>query len=191
MTKKQNYHTIRYGNKDGELKFGHINDNNQLDAFIVRSGVDPNHYIEMCSTGEPHLKNGTICRSTGSFQVKAGDNVPKDQPGVYIDSQNGDLVLISRGRIRIEAKNVDIIASGGDGKNGVVSINANEKIIIDSKGSIKIKSTVETTIVSEKTLNVIGKGILDIYGGLIDAADGATSIKGSKGGSVNEEKNKK
>lgn len=191
MTKKQNYHTIRYGNKDGELKFGHINDNNQLDAFIVRSGVDPNHYIEMCSTGEPHLKNGTICRSTGSFQVKAGDNVPKDQPGVYIDSQNGDLVLISRGRIRIEAKNVDIIASGADGKNGVVSINANEKIIIDSKGSIKIKSIVETTIVSEKTLNVIGKGILDIYGGLIDAADGATSIKGSKGGSANEEKNKK
>ena len=30
MTKKQNYHTIRYGNKDGELKFGHITDNNEL-----------------------------------------------------------------------------------------------------------------------------------------------------------------
>ncbi len=188
MAKKQNYHTIRYGNKDGELKFGHITDNNELDAFIVRSGTDPNHYIEMCSTGAPHLKNGTICRATGSFQIKAGDNVPKDQPGVYIDSQNGDLILKSKGKVRIDAQNIEIIASGGDGKNGVISLNANEKIILDSKGSITVKSVVSTNILSDNTVNAIGKGILNIYGGLIDAADGATSKNGSKGGSQNEER---
>jgi hypothetical protein len=32
---------------------------------------------------------------------------------------------------------------------------------------------------------------LNIYGGLIDCADGATKRKGSKGGSTNEEQNKK
>ncbi len=34
---KQNYDTIRYGNKDGEIKFGHITDNDEVDAFLVRS----------------------------------------------------------------------------------------------------------------------------------------------------------
>ncbi len=34
-SKKENYHIIRYGNKDGELKFGHITEPNRLLAFIV------------------------------------------------------------------------------------------------------------------------------------------------------------
>jgi hypothetical protein len=33
---------------------------------------------------------------------------------------------------------------------------------------------------------MIGKGILNIYGGLIDAADGATKVNGSKYDSDNE-----
>jgi len=37
---------------------------------------------------------------------------------------------------------------------------------------------------------MIGKAILNMYGGMIDAADGATSVKGSLGGSINEEQNK-
>ena len=40
---KKNECTIRYGNKDGELKFGHITVGDEIDAFIVRSGTEPNH----------------------------------------------------------------------------------------------------------------------------------------------------
>ena len=61
MPEPQNYDTIIYGNKDGELKFGHITENKEVDAFIVRSGAEPNHYIEMCSTGDAHRKHGTVC----------------------------------------------------------------------------------------------------------------------------------
>ena len=35
---------------------------------------------------------------------------------------------------------------------------------------------------SDNTVNIIAKGILDVYGGLIDFGDGACSVKGSKGG---------
>jgi hypothetical protein len=126
--------------------------------------------------------------------VIAGDNVPDEVPAVYIDAINGDLVLNAKnGRIRLLAENIDIIADGPDGKNGVVYIEGNEKIILKSP-TIDIRSTISTKIFSEKTVDVIGKAILNIYGGLIDAADGATKINGSKpcsGPYTNEEQNKK
>jgi len=186
MTKQQNYHTIRYGNKDGELKFGHMTENNELDAFIVRSGNDPNHYIEMCSTGGPNRKNGTVCRSTGTFQVKAGDRVKStstpENNAIVFEAVDGDILLSApNGRVKIDAQNIDLVSLRGfDGKNGTITLSANEKIILDSKGSVDIKGGVSTKIFSNGTVNIIGNGILDVYAGLIDFADGATSLKGSK-----------
>ena len=190
MADTKNHHTVGYGNKDGELKLGHIHSDGVLSAAIIRSGYESNHYITLDSTGDSHRKHGTISRSPGSFQVIAGDNVPDGIPGVYFDAVNGDLVLNAKnGRIRIIAENIDIIANGADGKNGVVTIEGNDKVIVKAQ-TIDIRSKVSTKVFSEKTVECIGKGILNIYGGLIDCADGATKIKGSKGGSTNEEKNK-
>jgi hypothetical protein len=194
MAETKNYHTIGYGTKDGELKFGHIHNDGVVSSTILRSGHEANHYITLDSTGGATRKHGTISRCTGSYQVIAGDNVPDEVPAVYIDAINGDLVLNAKnGRIRLLAENIDIIADGPDGKNGVVYIEGNEKIILKSP-TIDIRSTISTKIFSEKTVDVIGKAILNIYGGLIDAADGATKINGSKpcsGPYTNEEQNKK
>ena len=190
MAELKNYHTIRYGTAEGEIQFGHITQDNVLSAVLLRNGGSLNHYISMDATGEPHRKHGTICRSPGSFQVKAGDNVEDDVPGVYIEAKNGDLVLRApSGRVRIEGINIDIIASGPDGQNGVVNINGNEKVIVKSQG-IDISSKLTTKIFSEKTVDMIGKAILNMYGGLVDVADGATSVKPSLGTSINEVQNK-
>jgi len=59
-------------------------------------------------------------------------------------------------------------------------INANEKIIIDSKQSISIQSTSSTYIFSEKTVEVIGNSICNLYGGLVEILDGPSTIKGSR-----------
>lgn len=183
-----NYNVIRYGNSDGEIKFGHIHDDGKISSFMVRSGHEANHYITMESEGEPHRKHGTICRSKGSFQVKAGDNVPYGQPGVFIDAVSGDIVLNApSGRIRLIAENIDLLANGSDNTNGVIILDSNEKIIIKSP-IVDVRSTVSTKIFSNKTVELIGKGILNIYGGLIDAADGATKINGSKYQSDNEDR---
>ena len=190
MAELKNYHTIRYGTAEGEIQFGHITQDNVLSAVLLRNGGSLNHYISMDATGEPHRKHGTICRSPGSFQVKAGDNVEDDVPGVYIEAKSGDLVLRApSGRVRIEGINIDIIASGPDGQNGVVNINGNEKVIVKSQG-IDISSKLTTKIFSEKTVDMIGRAILNMYGGLVDVADGATSVKPSLGTSINEVQNK-
>ena len=73
-------------------------------------------------------------------------------------------------------------------KEGVLTLEGNEKIVAISQ-HIELDSKVSARIFSEKTVDIIGNGILDIYGGLVDIADGATKLKGSKGGSTNEVKN--
>ena len=189
MAKQQNYHTVRYGTAEGEIKFGHITQDNHTSAVMLRNGHALNHYITLDQTGAPHRKHGTICRSPGSFQVRAGDNTPKDEPGVYVEAVSGDLVLRApSGRVRIEGQNVDIIAAGYDGQTGIINIDANDKILMRAQ-TIDASATASLKLFSDNTVNMIAKGILEVYGGLIDFADGACSIKGSKGGSLNEIKN--
>jgi hypothetical protein len=193
MTSK-NPAAIRYGNRDAEIKFGHIHSDNKLAAFIVRSGREPNHYISMESEGKPHRKNGTICRSTGAFQIKAGDSVKsgglEENIGVYIEAVDGDIVLNAKnGRIRIIGENIDLVARGADGQNGNVVIDANEKVIVNAP-IVTISSKVSTRVISDQTVEMIGKAILNCYGGIMDFADGATKIVGSKGGSLVEERNR-
>lgn len=183
MAELKNYHTIRYGQADGEIKFGHITADNVQSSVLLRSGRDSNHYITLDSSGDKHRKGGTICRGPGSFEIRAGDNVEKDKIGVYVESVSGDLVLRApSGRVRIEGVNVDITASGYDGKNGNITMTANEKIIGDAQ-IIKMSGKVSTTIFSEKTCEVIGNGILNCYGGMFECVDGATKLNGAKGGS--------
>jgi|TARA_Y100000287_G_scaffold25799_1_gene17856 hypothetical protein len=189
MAQLKNYHTIRYGTAEGELKFGGISSDNVLSAVMLRNGGSLNHYITLDATGKDHRKHGTICRSPGSFQIEAGDNVTGDNAGVFIDAVSGDLILrAASGRVKIEGVNIQLVATGSDGNTGNVEITANEKVIVKSQ-IIDLSSKVSTKIFSEKTVDVIGKAILDIYGGFVDVADGATSVKRSLGESINEEKN--
>jgi hypothetical protein len=186
MSEKINYDYKRIGTNDAEITFGEIDQYNVTAGVTMRVGTPASdgvpHYFRMDKDGDSTKKGrrGTIFRCPGAFQVKSGDAVADGIPGVYIDSGNGDLILKSSGRIRIIAENIDLIAQGADSENGVININANEKIIIDSKQSISIQSTASTYIFSEKTVEIVGNSITNIYGGLIEMLDGPTTKKGSR-----------
>ena len=95
-------------------------------------------------------------------------------------AQNGDITIAApHGTIRLSAQNIELLATGNDGRNGVIKLNSNEKIRIESP-DIEVTSSSSTKIVSANTVNVIGEGIMNVYGGLMDFADGATSLLGSK-----------
>ncbi len=194
MGKRTNYHFNRLGNDHGEIRFGHIHQDNNISGVMLRTGEDGGrHYMTMDSSGDidQGRKGSTMNVCPGSFAVKAGKDVAKDIPAIYQLAENGDVFIgAPNGRIVIWAQNIELIASGSDGQNGVIQLDGNEKVIIKAP-QIDINSKVSTKIFSEKTVDVIGKAILNIYGGLVDCADGATKLKGSKGGSTNEEKNKK
>ena len=192
---EKNYHQVRYGTADGEIKFGHLHQDNVQSSVMLRDGKHWNHYITLDQTGKKHRKFGTISVSPGSFQVQAGEGFGEEEvengaPAIFLDAKKGDIVIrCPTGNLRIEAKNIHMKAEGEDNKNGSVTIEANEKITLDAQ-TIDATSKVSTKVFSEKNVEVIGKAILNLYGGLVDAADGATTNKGSKGGSTNEEQNK-
>ena len=183
MAKTKNNYTVDYGTNDGDIKFGHVHEDGEISSVMLR-GKSPEHYITLEQTGKPHRKSGTICRSRGSFQVQAGDDVRPGTPGVYFEAVTGDIVIIApSGRIRMIAENIDLLASGADGENGVITLDSNEKVIIKSP-TIDVSSTVSTKIFSEKTVECIGNGVLNIYGGLCEVVEGTTTIKGSKNGPI-------
>jgi hypothetical protein len=130
---KENYHTIRYGNKDGELKFGHLHNDEVKSAFLVRSGTDPLHYMTFESDG--NREGQTINRCTSTYQVKCGDTVKGDAPAFIVEALNGDIVLMAKnGNIRMEAsKDILIKASGSDNTTGNINIEANERVNIEAK----------------------------------------------------------
>lgn len=179
------YHTIRYGNDHGEITFGHIHDDEIISGCQIRTANDGGrHYITMDSSGlsETGRKGGTIMSSPGSTQIVCGMDVVKEIPAFITIAKNGDIVFkAKKGRIRFIAENIDLIASGSDGKNGRILLKGNEKVSIKTQ-MFDVDANASCKIVSENTVDLIGKSILNVYGGLIDFADGATSIKGSKAG---------
>ena len=181
MAQKKNYHKIRYGTAEGEIKFGHIHTDNVNSAVMLRSGHTFQHYMTMDGPGgEKFRTHSTTFRGPGSFQVKHGDGVPDEQPGIYLDAVNGDIVIrAANGRIRMEALDVDIRATGA-GDRGNIVLDANDKVIMNAQ-TISCNAKVAARFFSEKTVEIIGNNVLNMYGGFMDMADGSSSAVAGKG----------
>ena len=207
MSQKENKHPYQAGTEHGYISFGEVNTySNEIDACKLQNGPDGGrHYITMQETGDKEMGSkgstsivcpGTLTALTGKDIVNypEGSDTPRDIPAIFYEAENGDIVLTApRGKIKIAAEAIELIAKGSDGRTGVININADDKIILDSQ-IVDIQSKVSTKIFSEKTVDMIGKGIMNVYGGLVDFADRTSKGKPSKtcGGavSINEERNK-
>ena len=206
MTKKENFHPYYIGTEHGRLSFGKIKKSNEISACMLQSGPDGGrHYITMDSTGDKEngIKGSTKSFSPGTLTVKTGKDIenytppslkPNNIPAIWCEAENGDIIIKApHGKIRLEAEDVIINANGFDGKSGNIVLDSNDKITLKSQ-VIDINASVSTKIFSDKTVEVIGKGLMNIYGGLVDFADRTTKGKPSKtcGGavSINEERNK-
>lgn len=181
MAKIKVHNPIEIGDKNGQLKFGHIDINNDLAGVYLRNGPPgqpAQHYMQFTSSGS--LKGGTLNRAPGTYQIICGNVPGPGNVSFVLHAIEGDIVLKApNGRIRLEAVNVDIRANGGDNKNGYVNIDANEKVIIRSK-NIEINGTAVAKFFSSGLCEIVGKNTLNFAGGLIDCADGATSVNPSK-----------
>lgn len=194
MPDTENFHAIRYGNRDAEIKFGHIHDDQQISAFSVRSGADPRHYMSMESMGSREFRKGsTINRCPGSYQIKCGDDVRTGSedgfPAFYVECVGGDIIFSAKkGRIKFEAENFEFLARGADNQNGIITLNANEKVEIISK-NVEVKASSIASFYSSNTCKIVGKAVLDFYGGMTACATGASKGKPSKYASTPADQN--
>ena len=206
MAKKESFHPYFVGTEHGRLSFGTIRKNNEISACMLQSGPDGGrHYITMEETGsaEEGTKGSTKSICPGTFTVKSGKDIvnypdgkdePRNIPAIWYEAENGDIIIKApRGRIKLEAESIELTAKGFDGRTGNILLDADDKIALNAQ-IVDVKSRVSTKIFSESTVDMIGKGIMNVYGGLVDFADRTTKGKPSKtcGGqvSINEERNK-
>tara|TARA_R100001443_G_scaffold43979_2_gene56939 strand:+ start:1171 stop:1803 length:633 start_codon:yes stop_codon:yes gene_type:complete len=193
MATVQNSHTLQYGTEHGCIGIGVCNTySNQIDAVKISNGPDAGrHYIRMQETGskEDGSKGSTHIVCPGTFTALTGKDIvnypegsdePRGLNAILFEAENGDIVLTApRGKIKIAAEAIELIAEGSDGRTGVIDISASEKINLKSQ-MIDLNSGVSTKIFSEDTVHLIGKSLLNIYGGLADFADGTTKRRRSK-----------
>jgi hypothetical protein len=207
MAKKENFHPYYIGTEHGRISFGEVRKSNEISACMLQSGPDGGrHYFTMEETGsaEEGTKGATKVYCPGTFTVKSGKDIvnyaeggsdSRNIPAMWYEAENGDIIIKApRGRIKLEAESIELTAKGFDGGTGNILLDADDKIALNAQ-IVDVKSRVSTKIFSESTVDMIGKGIMNIYGGLTDFADRST--KGSKpsktcGGakSINEERNK-
>jgi len=195
MSKKENKHPYIIGTEHGNLSFGKVNtQTNEISACMLQNGPDGGrHYIKMEETGnkEEGTKGSTKIFCPGALTAIAGkdivnygegDDTPRDIPAIFYQAENGDIILSApHGKIKLVAEAIELIAEGSDNKKGIISLTSDEKVIIDSQ-IVDIQSKVSTKIFSEKTVDMIGRGLLNIYGGLCDFADRSTKNLPSKTG---------
>ena len=166
MAKKKNPWRVRYGTGDGEIRFGDITAKGELKAVELRNFRHDLHYISLNETGKDWRKRSTTCRSTGSFQVKAGDalaKAPEGTPGIFLDAVSGDVVIKSEtGKVRIEAMTgIELTANGPNNETGNIILDANEKVILAGQQvaimghtAVKVTSFGRTDLISKQTLNI-------------------------------------
>jgi|TARA_E500000318_G_scaffold91482_1_gene89716 hypothetical protein len=189
MSTKKNPYTKNISNADAQIKFGHITADNEIEAALIRSGYFYDHYISFGATGDSHRKGGTICKSPGAFQVKAGTKVQGSDNGVFIKAENGNIhISAPSGNLILDARNILIKATGDDTESGNVTMEGNNKIAIKGKGDgVDISGNSSVKIASDKQVDVIGKTILNLYGNVLDCADGSSSgvtgLPGDRAGS--------
>lgn len=130
MTKSKNYETKRTGTKDGMVSFGHIHPD-QVKSSVMIQGQESLEYIAIDQT-EPRRRWMTH-RCRGRYQVGCGDDIPKDQVGFWVNAESSDILIQTKGRIRMEAENIDLIARGPDPSKGVINIQSNESVNVETK----------------------------------------------------------
>jgi hypothetical protein len=169
----KNYETKDIRTKDGALRFGHIH-KDQVKSSILLQGQGGLEYITIDQT-DP--RSGWITnRCRGRYNIKCGDNIEKGQPAFWLDAANGDIVISTRGRIRMEAENIDLIAYGPDNNNGNVNINASQKINIMGK-DVELNGKHSSSLYTNGSMQITCTNILKMYTGEMQSVTSASAIK--------------
>ena len=171
------YRKNQFNTSEGGSYYGHSMANNAKMAVMLRrifpSPFKRSQYIGLQQGGE--LDGSIICSAPKTFQIACGESPAQDVAGVWY-AENGDInIHAPKGRIRLSAMSIDLIATGDGSKTGYVSINANTKFDVEA-GTIAMESD-EAVSVSSNTMDVNTTGRCEFNVGsfkLIEGGDAFT-----------------
>ena len=156
------YRKNQFNTSEGGTYYGHSNENNAKMAVMLRrifpSPFKRSQYIGLQQGG---AKDGSILVSApNTFEISCGEAPLNDVAGVWY-AENGDInIHAPKGRIRLSAMSIDLIAQGvgtpPEG-TGYVSVNANTEFNVEA-GNVVVKSDDNISLNAEvMDTNVTGK----------------------------------
>ena len=171
------YKKNQFNTTEGGTYYGHTNANNAKMAVQLRrifpSPFKRAQYIGLQQNGE--LNGSIIVSAPSTFQIACGEAPVQDVAGVWY-AENGDInIHAPKGRVRISAMSIDLIATGDGKETGYVSINANTKFDVEA-GTIAMASD-DAFSVETETMNVNSTGRCEFTVGsykLIEGGDAFT-----------------
>ena len=156
------YKKNQFNTTEGGTYYGHTNANNAKMAVQLRrifpSPFKRAQYIGLQQGGE--LDGSVIISAPSTFQIACGEAPVQDVAGVWY-AENGDInIHAPRGRVRISAMSIDLIATGTGQPpegTGYVSVNANTEFNVEA-GNVVVNSDDNISLNAEvMDTNITGK----------------------------------
>ena len=172
------------GTPEGNICFGDVEKNNAKMAVMIRR-VFPNPKTGMRSFRNPQFiglqmsgeLDGAILNSAPSvYSILCGEKPvgPSDDEGIsgIWYAENGDIVIgAPRGRLRIFAENIDILANGNGDDTGVVNVEGNAAVNLDGN-NIKLSGGDLVGMESSKKINIVSSSQVLVQSGDVDINEG-------------------
>lgn len=179
MGKSLNLETKDIRTKDGNLRLGHIH-LDQVKSSIMMQGQGGLEYITIDQTAP---RNGWITsRCRGRYQVICGDNIPDGDVAMYLNScgdkglSRGNIEIITKGVFKVNARDIQLIATGTDNSTGRITLQSNEEIKLKSK-QINLNAEEAMSLFSDGELNTTAKNIMKMTAGAFQKLSTASSLK--------------
>ena len=175
----------RFGNTTGEVVLDTVDKRNNKMAVMIRrifpSTFKRAQYIGLQMSG---TLDGAINVSAPSvYNVRCGEK-PVDGVSAITYAENGDIILYApRGRIRIMARDIDLISEGNGTTTGFVTIHSNSSIDMRTD-ELKINANDRIGMAAETKININTGGEVKVSAGdfkVVEAPDVSpiSSILGS------------
>jgi hypothetical protein len=162
---KTSWDYSRIGTTQGEIRFGDVHfDGTKLAVLIrnVNAAKAFDHSTAFISSGK--FNGSTLNQSPGAYQIICG-TTPVDGVSFVTYAKNGDMIIgAPNGRIRIFAKDIELISTGNSNTTGFVQIVANGGVDITSKANVNIEASSNINIAAERQVQVASPGNIKVRG---------------------------
>jgi len=174
MAEEKCYSFNNFSNTEGEVRLSDVMKNNVKMSVIIRN-IFPNsfkrsHYTGLQMTGK--LAGSTINSAPACYQILCGEQ-PVNGISFVAYAENGDMIIgAPKGRIRMFAQDIDIIASGNGTDTGWVNILSNAKVNLES-GTVQLQSADALSLGTERNLNLNVPGRFKVTCGSMKVVEGS------------------